>query len=695
MKKKLLAILLAATMVTGLYGCGGSASKTTEDSTGSVAEGSMDYTGGSPWINSNIVSNVESVSDVDLKDNFDLAINGDWVKEHEIKSGESNYTMLVSFGDTLNQRLLELMQTDSESEDHNEKLVTTLYQEFMNWEDRDAEGTEPLMPYLQEIESLQNQEDLEAYFTKTDYKFSNLLMLYPAVAPDDTSLYILGVSSPELFLDDTADYEDLENMSAYSQQTYDCKEEAVETVLTQCGYTEDEVKEIFEGAIQFEKKMAEFCYTNDEVALSETMEQVYKQVYSPQELEKYHWYSLVDEHCKANGMKEIPAVWLDQKEEYYEHLDELLSEDNLELIKDYLLAHTASSAIENLDKETFYKAKDIKNKLNGSEGYREETEYGVDLVSDSLGWPLSKLYCDRYVTAEDKQTIYDLIEEIIDGYKAMLEEEDFLSEATKEKAIEKLDKLRINCMYPDDWSDYNYDDLELSDSYFESMVAIKEYETKKEVEDFNEPVNLDEWADIPIDQNSCYLCTNNSINILPGLLGDVLYNSDMSKEEVYGMAGGVIGHEISHAFDAIGATYDADGNYADWWTSEDKEAFKAMTDELVAYYNDISVWEGLSCNGELNKTEACADMGGMAVLLRLASEDPKFDYQKFFESFAEAWAQNITPETANYYCSYDSHPLNYLRVNVTVAQFQEFYDTFDVKEGDGMYIAPEDRVKIW
>lgn len=112
-------------------------------------------------------------------------------------------------------------------------------------------------------------------------------------------------------------------MSAYSQQTYDCKEETVETVLTQCGYTEDEVKEIFEGAIQFEKKMAEFCYTNDEAALSETMEQVYKQVYSPQELEKYHWYSLVDEHCKANGMKEIPAVWLDQKEEYYEHLDEL------------------------------------------------------------------------------------------------------------------------------------------------------------------------------------------------------------------------------------------------------------------------------------------------------------------------------------------------------------------------------------
>lgn len=148
MKKKLLAILLSATMVTGLYGCGGSASKATEDSTGSVAEDSMDYTGGSPWINSNIASNVESVSDVDLKDNFDLAINGDWVKEHEIKSGETNYTMLVSFGDTLNQRLLELMQSDSESEDHNKQLVTTLYQEFMNWEARDAEGTEPLMPYL-------------------------------------------------------------------------------------------------------------------------------------------------------------------------------------------------------------------------------------------------------------------------------------------------------------------------------------------------------------------------------------------------------------------------------------------------------------------------------------------------------------------------------------------------------------------
>lgn len=693
MKKKLVAIILSAAMLTSLCGCSIGDNKAGADTAESTT--AIDYTTGSPWINSNIASNVESVSVADVKDNFDLAINGEWVKEHQIKSGESSNAYLSSFSDTLNKRLLEIMQSDSESEDHNEKLVNTLYQNFMDWEDRDAAGTEPLMPYLQEIEKMQDYEDLAAYVTKSDYKFSDVLMMSPTSNPKDTSSYVLAVTSPSFFLNDTTDYEDLDNMSDYTQLTYDSGEDLVELVLTQCGYSEKEVEQIFEGAIQFEKKMAEFCYSSEEGTLTETQDQLSQQIYAPQELEKYKWYSLVSEGCKAWGVDTVPTVWLYEKEDYFEHLDELLSEDNLEIIKDYLLAHTASSVVCRLDKDTFYKAQDIQNQINGSEGYKEETDYAIDVVSKWLGWPLSRLYCDAYVTSQDKQTVYDLIEKIIDEYEKMLQEEEFLSEDTKQKAIEKLDKIRINCMYPDDWSDYDYDDLEISDTYFESIVEIEQYETQKSVADLKGPVNQDKWLDLPITQNASYDDQSNSINILPGLVGDVLYSDDMSKEEVYGMLGAIIGHEISHAFDATGASRDADGNYVDWWTGEDKEGFKEKTDKLVAYYDNISVWDGLSCNGEIDKTEACADMGALAVLLRLASKDSDFDYQVFFKSYARLWAENITPELASYFCMYDTHPLNYLRVNVTVAQFQEFYDAFDVKEGDGMYIAPEERVKIW
>lgn len=711
MKKKLLAILLSATTLTSLSACGTatndasgnaaeSASATTESASATTESASateIDYTSGSPWIESNLLSNVESVYDVDIKDQFDLAVNGEWVKQHEIKSGEYSNTYFDEFTDTLNERLLDIMQadSDSDSEDHNAKLVHTLYQNFMDWDARDAAGTDPLMPYLQKIEAIENYEDLADFMKSADYSFSDLFMLNVLSNPKDATSKVLMVAPAELFLDDTAYYEDLDNMLDFVKLSYDCREEAVETVLTQCGYTEKEAEQIFEGAIQFEQKMAALSYSNAELNLTETQDTLYEQVYSPEELEKYNWYSLFEEGCKACGAEEIPAVWLYGKMDYFEHLDELLSEENVEIIKDYFLAHTAKEAISLLDKDTYYKALDLKNMMNGMDGYKEETSYAIDTVTSSLGWPVSKLYCDRYVTAQDKENIHTLIDEIIDGYKEMLQEEDFLSEATKEKAIEKLDKLTINCMYPDDWSDYSYDDLELSDNYFDSFTEIQEYELKKILSELNEPVNKDQWDIQPIVQNSAYTPLTNTINILPGLVGDNLYNSDMSKEEVYGKVGVIIGHEISHAFDSSGSTYDADGNHVDWWTSEDKENFKEKTDQMVAYYDNITVWDGLNCSGELNKTEACADMGAVAVLLRMASEDPDFDYQAFFKAYARLWAENRTPEIVNTICMYDPHPLGYLRVNVTVAQFQEFYDAFDVKEGDGMYIAPEDRVKIW
>ncbi len=250
-------------------------------------------------------------------------------------------------------------------------------------------------------------------------------------------------------------------------------------------------------------------------------------------------------------------------------------------------------------------------------------------------------------------------------------------------------------MYPDDWSKYTYDDLEISDSYFEARAEIDLYKTEKEFAEFNEPVDKNEWIEEPITQNAFYNPLGNTIVILPGLIGDNFYRSDMPEEEVYGKVGDIIGHEISHAFDASGATYDADGNHADWWTAEDKTKFKEKTDRLVDYYDKITVWNGLSCDGELVKGEACADMGAISVLLRLASQNPDFDYRLFFESYARCWAANMTPEYAYYLGCYDEHPLYYLRVNTVASQFQEFYDAFDVKEGDGMYIAPEDRVKVW
>ncbi len=707
MRKKALALLLTASLLTtGLYGCGSTGTRqgeaeTSVDVTAAVMEtaaeedADTDYTTGNPWIDSNIESNVEIAGAVDIKDHFDLAVNGDWVKEHPIKDGEYQNSFAMSFDETLHTRLLKLMQDDT-SEDSNAKLVHTLYNAFLDWDARDAAGTAPLKPYLREIEEIQDMSDLDAYFSKTDFTFSGLFNWGPVVNPRNASQNILEVSPSEYFLDDPADYEDLENMSDYTRQTYDCYKEMVETVLLKCDYTQEQIDKIYEDAIQLEKQIAENCYTNDELNLTDTVDTLGEQIYTEEALDKYHWFALLKKSATAYGLEEIPGVLLYEKMDYFEHLDEILDESNLTLIKNYLLAHTASSAIVLLDKESYYKALDIRNVLLGSTGYKDENEYAVNTVSSLLEWPLSKLYCDQYVTEEDKKNVRDLIEKILTGYQEMLKKEDFLSDATKEKAIEKLNKMQINCMYPDDWRLYSYDDLVLPDNYFDAAIEIGQYEAKKSIDTFYDPVDKRKWEGFtPITQNAFYNPQCNSINILPGLIGDIFYNSEMPKEEVYGKLGAVIGHEISHAFDPNGAAYDADGNRNNWWTEEDRQKFKEKTDRMVSYYDGITVWDGVACSGEQCKGEACADMGGVAVMLHLAADDPDFDYAAFFKAFARSWALNATPESIYYIVNYDEHPTDFLRVNATVAQFDEFYEAFDVHEGDGMYIAPADRVKIW
>ena len=169
----------------------------------------------------------------------------------------------------------------------------------------------------------------------------------------------------------------------------------------------------------------------------------------------------------------------------------------------------------------------------------------------------------------------------------------------------------------------------------------------------------------------------------------------MSREELLGGLGCIIGHEISHAFDATGSGFDGAGRLEEWWKDDDREAFKARTDKLTEYYNAITAFEGYNVSGESIRDEATADLAGMKVVLRLAQKDEGFDYDTFFRQYAGVWKQISTYEREVYRLTRGEYPLNYLRVNDVLQQFDEFYDTYDVKEGDGMYLAPEDRVSIW
>ena len=180
-----------------------------------------------------------------------------------------------------------------------------------------------------------------------------------------------------------------------------------------------------------------------------------------------------------------------------------------------------------------------------------------------------------------------------------------------------------------------------------------------------------------------------------GILGGSLYNPDMSREELFANVGDTLAHEISHAFDTTGSQFDEKGNLRNWWTEQDQAAFTKRADKLAAYYDNIEPFQDVFCVGSQIEGEAIADLVAIKILLRIAAKDPNFDYDKFFRAYSETWRTITTARSEYYALSQDSHPLPYLRVNAVVQQFEEFYKTYGVKEGDGMYLAPEDRLEVW
>ena len=172
------------------------------------------------------------------------------------------------------------------------------------------------------------------------------------------------------------------------------------------------------------------------------------------------------------------------------------------------------------------------------------------------------------------------------------------------------------------------------------------------------------------------------------------YGSASGKEELYALVGTTIGHEIGHAFDYNGSKYDKDGNRKNWWTDEDAESFRVKNEKLAIYLSSIHPWEGCYTRGNIKTGEAAADITGMKCILRLAAKDPDFDYDAFFRAYAHGRLIKETPEFAGAYAD-DPHPMDYQRVNVTLQQFDEFLSLYDIKEGDAMYLAPENRVNVW
>ena len=361
--------------------------------------------------------------------------------------------------------------------------------------------------------------------------------------------------------------------------------------------------------------------------------------------------------------------------------------------------HGVVGAADSLDRECYEWGYACSNAISGATGMLDDETVFSGSVAGALAWPVARLYTEPYLKQEDKDRISGMIDEVLDAYHGIINEADFLSDETRAKAIEKLDVIDKRVLYPDSWEKYdcaelNFASAEEGGTLWDAYRAIAAYYLAESVEDYSKPVDKEKWGTTPQTVNCFYDWQQNNITILGAFAQGGIYNSEMSDEELLGKLGVVIGHEISHGFDSTGAQFDKNGNMADWWTEEDYAAFLARNEKMEAYYNAIHPWEGQDLYGSIMTGEACADMAGMKVALRIAAEKEDFDYDAFFRAFADYYFSKNTLQRC-YTMINDVHPLNYLRINCTLQQFDEFLKCYGIVKGDGMYLAPEDRVIVW
>ena len=648
------------------------------------------------WLCADIDGSVTKDTPAELKDDFHIFVNKDWFVNTPIPAGRRGYGAVEEMNQILDEQQIALIKDESLT-GHDAELVHKLYRLVSDWDYRNSLGVEPAMNWKNAIMSIDSLDALMSYI-HSDANLSRYVPFQPAVGADmlDPSVYITIIAAHPLMLKDAEEYT---NRTEAGEFYYEMNRETSNYILQRLGLSEKEAVAAFENAIALETLLA--AHIRPQSAQ-----------YSPDYLESLLNYYDRDQLAKLAGdfpiLDMLDAVGYGKGEKFQVHepeaiscLQDIFTEENVPLIRDWLLVNSMLNAATLLDQEAYKTVTAIENEMQGITGEASDESNAVQTVKELLSVPMNKLYIQNYCTEKQRETILGIVDEIRTAYYSVLESADWLSDETRAGAIDKLDNLRIRAIYPDelpDWSDLDFAGVEEHGSLLEAEMAITRYSMSNNAAKADTVVDMDAWdlEMLPtVTANAAYNAQDNSINIYAGFLGGVFYGDDRSYEQNLGGIGFFIGHEIGHAFDTDGAQYDKNGAFSDWWAKEDKTAFKERAAKLAAWYDGFIPFEGCEYNGQQVQTEAIADMGSMRCLLAIAAQKENFDYDAFFRQFASILRTKAVMPAIVANTAVDIHPMRYMRTNATLAQFQEFYDFYGIKEGDGMYIAPEERVAVW
>ena len=679
MKKKLLALFLACTVFV-TTGCGGMSTDSPH------------------WIDSSISGNVTADTEVSLKNDFAAAAN-----QNYYSSGESDGRTIINIARMVTDRK-RAMLTDASVSGKGIEEVRKFAALAEDYEGRNALGVTPLEPYIRSIESLSSVEEFYAWIADPD---SNPLGVSPVEVAgsgrsqvDPSSYFVLIGNTRFTLLRQNGSSDAYFNMNEADLEKMVMVDEKVTCVLKQMGYTDDQIQKILDDTWQVEKTLANLV--DDSLTEEENM------TFTREEIAYIQGDFPLTDYLDNWGYGACNHFLADAR--YLKAVDNVCSR-YLEKMKSMMIVKYVLSLGKYLDENTALAFEQIEVPRGVMLEPDERTEdqkaddrlFGEQIGSTALVAALNEAYLETYISPDVYDRLYSMTSDIIDVYRDIFANEPWLSEEGKALCLEKLNAITIHVVFPDkgDYSNLNIVPAEKGGNFLEAALAVKKFEVRKSASLSAEKVNLERWDPYTTmlsttQTNSFYYPTLNGIYICAGILGDPVFTPEMSDEQMLAGIGTVVGHEITHGFDANGVQYDKNGIKQTWLPEKDRSAFSDRTIKVSSFYSGLTPFQGSGpYNGTRVQVEATADMGGMKAVLELASRTENFDYDSFFRQFARVWSSQISYDYERYLFEYDVHPLDYLRINVTLAQYDEFTKTYDIHEGDGMFIPEGKRVKVW
>ena len=650
---------------------------------------------------------------VRLEDDFYQYACGGWMAKNPLDAEHSRFGSFDVLSEKALKDVNDLIDSVKTAQNESGSLadkIATLYNIGMDSARLQEQGAEPLKPFLEEIIAMKTRDDVWAQMLRMHRRGNHVLFgVFGEADKDDAKMNIAWAWQGGLGLGDRDRYVTDEGKNAQFRQSY---VELMTKMFSMSGYDQmsgTKADKLAHLVMALETRLARAMNTKLENRDPHATFNRYTVDEAAQFTANIDWQGYFKAMNILDGMKSFNIG----QPKYFAEVDRVLKDTDIEMFKAYFAWHEIVSAAPYLSDDfveasfAFYG-----REMGGRQVNRPRWKRVTSTVEGAMGEALGKLYVEKHFPAEAKTRMETLVQNLITALGQRIDAATWMTDSTKANAHKKLGTIYVKIGYPNKWRDYSGLDIK-DDSYYANIVRSNEFDMAYNFSKVNKPVDKDEWLMTPQTVNAYYNPTTNEICFPAAILQPPFFNMHADEAANYGAIGVVIGHELTHGFDDQGRKYDHEGNMNDWWTEEDARNFDNNKQVLIDAFNAVQVLEDggngqpLYANGQLTLGENIADNGGLhvsylamqnAIAKNQVNKDKMDGFtpeQRFFLAYAFVWAGNINEDGIRNLTQNDVHSLGRNRVNITLPHITEFIDAFGIKEGDAMWLAPEQRAILW